>query len=229
MPRYNSKMQANYVQRLRFVFSKSGPTRYIGHLDVARALERALNRAKIPLAYTQGYNKRPRMQLAAALPLGFTSECEIADIWLMEAVAPEVAHEMMMSKMAPGIEIFEVMEIPLSDPAAQTLTTEAKYEVTILDPVDKAALQERIDDFMTAGLIERERRGKVYDLRELVLDLTLDETEGDALRLRMHLYLLPGRTGRPDEVLDALGLDPLAARIHRKEIILADEPIPMPG
>jgi radical SAM-linked protein len=221
-------MQANYVQRLRFIFSKSGPTRYIGHLDVARALERALNRAKIPLAYTQGYNKRPRMQLAGALPLGFTSDCEIADIWLMEAVEPAEAHEMMMSKMAPGIEIFEVTEIPLSDPATQTLTTEAKYDVTILDPENKADLQGRIDDFLAADIIERERRGKVYDLRELVLDLTLDETEDNALRMGMHLYLLPGKTGRPDEVLDALGLDPLAARIHRKAIILADEPIPVP-
>jgi hypothetical protein len=61
-----------------------------------------------------------------------------------------------------------------------------------------------------------------------VLDLTLDETEDNALRMGMHLYLLPGKTGRPDEVLDALGLDPLAARIHRKAIILADEPIPVP-
>ena len=221
-------MQANYVQRLRFVFSKIGPTRYISHLDVARALERALNRAKIPLAYTQGYNKRPRMQLAAALPLGFTSDCEIADIWLMEAVDPDIAHEMMMSKMAPGIEIFEVREISLSDPATQTLTAEAKYEAIILDQVDKSDLQDRIDDFMTAESIERERRGKVYDLRELVLDLTLVETADGAPRIDMHLYLLPGKTGRPDEVLDALGLDPLAARIHRQAIILADEPIPMP-
>lgn len=221
-------MQANYVQRLRFIFSKTGPTRYISHLDVARALERALNRAKIPLAYTQGYNKRPRMQLAAALPLGFTSECEIADIWLMEAVEPDLAQEMMMSKMAPGIEIFEVTEIPLSDPATQTLTAEARYEAIILDPVEKSDLESRIDAFMTAEVVERERRGKVYDLRELVLDLTLAETADEALRIDMHLYLLPGKTGRPDEVLDALELDPLAARIHRKAIVLADEPIPMP-
>ncbi len=221
-------MQANYVQRLRFIFSKTGPTRYISHLDVARALERALNRAKIPLAYTQGYNKRPRMQLAAALPLGFTSECEIADIWLMETLEPDVAHEMMMSKMAPGIEIFEVREIPLSAPATQTLTAEAKYEAIILDPIERSELQAQIEDFMAAESIERERRGKVYDLRELVLDLMLVEMANDTLRIDMHLYLLPGKTGRPDEVLDALGLDPLAARIHRKAIILADEPIPMP-
>ena len=84
-------MQANYVQRLRLEFAKTGPTRFIGHLDLAKALERSLNRAQIPLAYTQGYNPRPRMQLAAALPLGFTSECELADVWLLEAVDPEVA------------------------------------------------------------------------------------------------------------------------------------------
>ncbi len=62
-------MQANYVQRIRLVYSKLGNTRYIGHLDLARTLQRAINRARIPIAYTQGYNKRPRMQLADALPL----------------------------------------------------------------------------------------------------------------------------------------------------------------
>ena len=133
-----------------------------------------------------------------------------------------------MSKMAPGIEIFEVEEIPLSDPAAQTLTAEARYDAILLDPIDPAVLQSRIDDFLSADFVERERRGKVYDLRELVLDLALDELEDGALRINMHLYLLPGKTGRPDEVLDALGLDPLAARINRKAIILADEPVPMP-
>ncbi|MFZ0543910.1 MAG: TIGR03936 family radical SAM-associated protein [Candidatus Promineifilaceae bacterium] len=221
-------MQANYVQRLRFIFTKTGPTRYISHLDVARALERALNRAKIPLAYTQGYNKRPRMQLAAALPLGFTSDCEIADIWLMEAMEPDVAQVQMMTKMAPGITILNVEEIPLSDPATQTLTAEARYEAVLLDPYDKADLQTRIDAFLAADSLERERRGKEYDLRPLVLGLTLYETEDGALRIDMHLYLLPGKTGRPDEVLDALGLDPLAARIHRTAIILADEPVPIP-
>jgi radical SAM-linked protein len=221
-------MQANYVQRLRFIFSKTGPTRYIGHLDVARALERALNRAKIPIAYTQGYNKRPRMQLAGALPLGFTSECEIADIWLMEAMEPDVAQQQMMTRMAPGIEIFKVEEIPLSAPATQTLTIEARYEALILDPVHKADLQVRLVTFLSAESVERERRGKVYDLRPLVIDLKLLETEDNALRIDMLLHLLPGKTGRPDEVLDALGLDPLAARIHRKAIILADEPVTIP-
>ena len=66
-------MQTIVVQRLRMQFSKVGPTRFIGHLDLARTLERSSNRARLPMAYTLGFNKRMRLQLAPALPLGFTS------------------------------------------------------------------------------------------------------------------------------------------------------------
>ena len=76
------------VQRMRMTFTKEGTARYISHLDLARAVERALNRAGLPIAYTQGFNRRPRLSLAAALPLGYTSQAEIADVWLTEPVDP---------------------------------------------------------------------------------------------------------------------------------------------
>lgn len=215
-------MQANYVQRLRITFAKLGPTRFIGHLDLARALERSLNRAGIPLAYTQGYNPRPRMQLAAALPLGFTSECEIADIWLLERVEPQVACQAMIARMAPGIEIKDVMEADLAEPALQNRVTEAVYTAHITGDVDRDELLESIAQFTAAESIMRERKGKQYDLRPLVLQLGLIDDAGGAPNLEMRLSMLPGKTGRPDEVLSALGLDPLAARIHRRRLILAD-------
>ncbi|MCA9981214.1 MAG: TIGR03936 family radical SAM-associated protein, partial [Anaerolineales bacterium] len=99
---------ATYVQRLRVTFSKTGPTRFISHLDIARTWERALNRAKIPVTYSQGFNPRPKMQFATATPLGMTSECELMDVWLDEALDTAVAHEMMMQRMAPGIEVLAV-------------------------------------------------------------------------------------------------------------------------
>ena len=68
----------------------------------------------------------------------------------------------------------------------------------------------------------RERRGKEYDLRPLVLELGLEEDEDGRLLLAMRLLLQPGKTGRPDEVLDALGLDPLSVRVHRTRIVLED-------
>ena len=215
-------MQANYVQRLRLTFAKFGPTRFIGHLDLARALERSLNRAQVPLAYTQGYNPRPRMQLAAALPLGFTSECEIADIWLLEEVEPGAARKAMEARMAPGIEIKKVMQIDLAEPALQNRVEEAEYVAKLMVSVDRVNLATSVARFLAAESVVRERRGKQYDLRPLVLSLSLADGGPTSPELVMQVSMRPGRTGRPDEVLAALDLDPLAALIHRRRLILTD-------
>ena len=215
-------MQANYVQRLRMRFSKIGPTRYISHLDLARALERALNRARVPVSYTQGYNPRPRMQFASALPLGFTSEAELADIWLEEEMDPAEAREQIMSRMAPGILVHEVWEVPLDVPAMQASTEETAYFAVVDGLIDRSELRQRVDELLAAESIMRERRGKEYDLRPLILELKPEEDEEGRLLLAMRLLLQPGKTGRPDEVLDALGLDPLSVRVHRTNIVLED-------
>ncbi len=219
----NGGMNANYAQRLRLTFRKEGATRYIGHLDLARTLERSLNRAQIPMAYTQGFNKRPRMQLAAALPLGYLSECEMADIYLTERMEPEAAREQMMRRMAPGIEIWRVEEVDLQAPALQTLTAVTTFTALLLDPAEPAALQQRIDDLLAAETLIRQRRDKTYDLRPLIEDVTLTATEDGSTQIVMRLIMMPAKTGRPDEVLTALDLDPMAARITRTEIMLADE------
>lgn len=219
-------MQANYVQRLRLIFSKDGPARYISHLDLARTLERALNRAKIPVAYTQGFNRRPRMQMATALPLGYTSEYELADILLMEEMEPELARQQLMAKMAPGIVILRVEDVPISGPSLQSLTKSSTYEATPLDPVDFAELQVNVAAILTADTLEktRERRGKkkVYDLRPLILDLSATQDEAGQVHIYMNLCLEPSKTGRPDEVLETLGFDPLDLRIHRTSMVLLD-------
>lgn len=219
-------MQANYVQRLRLIFSKNGPARYISHLDLARTLERALNRAKIPVAYSQGFNRRPRMQMATALPLGYTSEYELADILLMEKMEPELARQQLMAKMAPGIVISQVEEVPIDSPSLQSVTQASTYVATLLDPVDFADLQVKVAALVAAEKLERERerRGKkkVYDLRPLILDLSATQDEDGQVHIQMNLCLEPSKTGRPDEVLQALGFDALDMRIHRTGMVLAE-------
>ena len=61
--------------------------RFTGHLDLHRAWERTFRRAGLPLAYSQGFNPHPRLNLASALPLGFTSEGEVIDVWLEQDLA----------------------------------------------------------------------------------------------------------------------------------------------
>ncbi len=218
-------MQANYVQRIRFVFSKKGPTRYIGHLDLARTLERSLNRARIPLAYTQGFNQRPRLQLATALPLGFTSDCEVADIWLLESVDPIKVKEALASKIAPGIHIQEMYEVDLGEAALQTQVRKATYQATPLEKNKIEDLDKRIDSLLVAEELIRERRGKEYDLRPLVKILQEEIDSEGRQTLVMTLMQQPAQTGRPDEVLAALAIDPSGFRFHRTELILADATI----
>lgn len=214
------------VQRLRLTFTKEGATRYIGHLDLARALERALNRAGLPVAYTQGFNRRPRLSLAAALPLGYTSAAEVGDVWLLEPVAPEAFHERLMARMAPGITITAVREVPLSSPSLQQSMAESRYEVGFLDPVDADHLRLAVAGVLNAETLPRTRQRKdgkrqVFDLRPLILEMAVDETD-EGPRLRLRLVQTATQTGRPDDVLAALGFDPLDARVHRVGLEFAE-------
>jgi len=222
-------MQANYVQRLRLTFSKMGPTRFIGHLDLSRTLERSFNRARIPIAYTQGFNRRPRMSLAAALPLGFTSEYELADIWLAEEMQPMVVQREMMRKMAPGIGVSQIESVPLSYASLQSVVTSATYMVTLQDGTNRAELHESVSRILDAkSLIQQRKRGKgkikENDLRPLIIDLKLDGQMNDPVRICMELCLGPSKSGRPDDVLSALSIEPYSALIHRTKITLS-EPI----
>ena len=216
------------VQRLRLTFSKNGPARFISHLDLARALERALNRAALPVAYTQGFNRRPRLSPAEALTLGYTSTAEVADVWLTEGVEPEVFRARLMARMAPGIAILDVSEAPLTAPSLQQQLAESVYEVELPEGVDVAGLRQAVAQVLAAGALVRQRhrpkdnRAQSFDLRPLILDLTLDEGESGAPRLRLRLVQSATRMGRPDDVLAALGLEPLDARIHRVGLHFAD-------
>ncbi|MCB0033418.1 MAG: TIGR03936 family radical SAM-associated protein [Anaerolineales bacterium] len=223
-------MQATYVQRLRITFSKTGPTRFIGHLDVARTWERALNRAKLPVTYSQGFNRRPKIQFATATPLGTTSSCELLDVWFDERLDPAEAQAKMMSRMAPGIAVVSVAEVPISGSALQVLTRETTYEATIAaDLISYDQLSERIEAMLAAEALPRERyvkrKRKQYDLRPLIIDLTAEPSieEEEASQLTMKLVLEPSKTGRPDEVLAEIGVDPLDVRVHRTEMVLAEE------
>ncbi len=215
------------VQRLRLTFGKGGPARYISHLDLARALERALNRAALPVAYTQGFNRRPRLSLASALPLGYTGEAELADVWLTETIAPDEFHRQLMTRMAPGIEVTAVAEAPLAAPSLQQSMAESVYLVRFPDPVEGAILESEVRAILAAESLMRSRtrpkgnQPQPFDLRPLILDLRMDHGPGEELRLLMRLVQTATRTGRPEDVLAALGLDPLEAWVHRVELRLS--------
>lgn len=217
-------MPPQYVQRLRLTYRKFGPTRFIGHLDVARTWERALNRTAVPVSYSQGFNRRPRMQFAAPLPLGYTSDVEMVDIWLRERLEPAVALDMIRARMAPGIEATAAQEVLLTGPSLPSLVQDATYLISFLAGEEPPAdLGPRVADFLAADSVWRTRQDKRYDLRPLVTAATVLARSGvDEPCLTVRVFLTPHKSGRPDEFVAALGLDPLAARYHRSALTLSE-------
>ena len=193
--------------------------RYTSHLDLQRTWERTIRRAGLPLSYSQGFNPRPKLNLAAALPLGITSECELLDIWLDEELAAGTVVEMLRSAAPPGIKIMEVSHVDMNSPKLPTQINSVCYQVTLLDHIPD--LKQKMSQLMNSESIMRERRGKNYNLRPLILAIQiLPQNLKEQAQFRVCLSSKPGATGRPDEVLLALNINPFSAVIHRTEIIL---------
>jgi radical SAM-linked protein len=207
--------------RIQITYSKTNHMRYTSHLDVQRTWERTLRRAHLPLTYSQGFNKRPKINLAAALPLGFTSSCEIVEFWINGILNISEIESMLQEAIPPGIEINKVAEIDPKMSKIPNLVKSADYNVELLDPVPD--LDDRITEIKTAKSLPRERRNKFYDLRPLIEEIKITLTHEGIQSLDMRLAARNGATGRPEEVLRTLAIDPNSARVHRKMLHLFSE------
>jgi radical SAM-linked protein len=201
--------------RIRITFSKLGALRYTGHLDLHRLWERAARRAELPLAYSQGFHPQPKLNIAAALPLGFSSRCEMLDMRLEHDISLDGLKERLQETLPTGIQLASIETVDDRAPALQTQVASAEYEVTLTGAVDGSDLKRRIDSVMESTSITRERRGKTYDLRPLIEALEL-LSEG---KIFMRLSAREGATGRPEEVLDMLGIAFEGTRIERTRLI----------
>ncbi len=204
-------------QRCRIYFSKTDQMRFTGHLDLILTWERTFRRAGLPLAYSEGFSPRPLMNMAAPLPLGYTSTGEIGDFWLSELVSPSEFHRVLDKSLPPGLLIQEITEIEdIFGPKLPALVTAASYSIIL--NAKHPGLSEKIASLINSERVIRDRKGKTYDLRPLIQKLESDKSS--PTKLQMTLAALPGATGRPDEILAALELPTTGTHICRTEIIL---------
>lgn len=218
--------QSSQKYRLRLTFAKKEQIKYISHLDLALAWERALRRAQIPLAYSQGFNPRPKMQVASGLPLGSTGQAEIIDIIVTEPVLPQDALNRIRLALPEGIALHQVEQIPLKDPTLQQMLRQAEYRVSVEIDISEATLKKRISALLAAERIiqtrQRRKKEEKFDLRPWLHALTLISIEDGEAQLSM--ILTAGQFGnlRPEAVLEALGLTGQWASIERVRLIFAE-------
>lgn len=211
------------TQRWRITFAKTEAMRFTSHLDLILTWERTFRRSGLPLAYSEGFNPRPVINLAAPLPLGFTSSGEIGDFWLTERMPAREFSGALRGALPPGLALLSMEEIPrLHGDKLPSLVQAAVYQIEL----DSAypGLPDRVRDVLGATKLPRVRKGRSYDLRPLILGLSLISPGGpESTAIKTKLALLPGATGRPEEVLSALDLPLPGARICREKIFLKPE------
>ena len=215
-------MNGPEVQRLRLVFAKQGGLRYISHLDLMRTWERALRRARLPVAHTQGFNPRPRLLFAAALAVGWIGRAEMADLFLEQRVDLRLAAPGLLAQLPPGLDVSSMCEVDVALPSLPAQVVAAEYRIELEPGLDLAELGERVGRLRAAPSLPRRRErpegARSYDLRPLVQELHSGVENGVPL-LWVRLQADGTATGRPDELVAALGLSQWLRSIDRTRIL----------
>lgn len=202
-----------------------------------RFWERALRRAELPVAYSEGFSPHAQLAMAAPLPVGTTSDAELMDVFMAESVAPKTLIQSLIPQLPEGLSIVSAEEVGMALPALQADVRFAEYEVRVAATRCERAVETEgwaveagadvasvVDRFLAAETIpwehKREDEMKSYDIRAQVEEIAIAAREEDALRLTLRLKNDSSGSGRPEQVMLALGL-PSPIRIHRTKLILA--------
>jgi radical SAM-linked protein len=200
--------------RARLRFSKVGMVRWTSHRDVARMWERAFRRVDLPLAYTQGFNPRPRVSFGLALPTGSESVAEYLDIELAPGTTTDI--EGLPARLTPalpdGLAVMAAVAVEDRAPSLQDDVASCTWTVEVRG-VGQPELGALLEQAMAAPslMVTRNRKGRESrdDVRPAVRSLCLDGTG-----LRCTLATQP-RGLRPSELLTALRPGLEEARVRR--------------
>ena len=197
------EQQAPPVQRLRIRYAKRGRLRFTSHRDFSRAFERAVFRARIPMAYSSGFNPHPRISYAGAAPTGSASEAEYLEIALAEVVDTEQVHAALAEALPAGLDVLTVVVSPGGSLADQLQGSHWRLDLAGVDPQAASAA---VETFLGTDKVLVERMTKKglreFDCRAAVVALSAG-SYADGSRLELVLrHTVPAV--RPDDVLTGL-------------------------
>lgn len=212
------------MNRLRVKFKRGQEVKFISHLDLIRLWQRALHRARIPLAYSEGFSPHPRISLAAPLPVGVTSQAELMDISTTKWVSPHFFTGAVSQQLPSGIEILQVHQIALNQPSLQSQVRYAEYKVEVETEKEPKEIESALISLLSTKHLpwqhQRDTGPRSYDLRALIDDLRLIDWHRPYCTVGMRLRCDSSGSGRPEQVTTALGFTHHPQLIHRTKLIL---------
>ena len=202
MTREQPKQAPPPVQRLRVRYAKRGRLRFTSHRDFSRAFERAVFRARLPMAYSSGFNPHPRISYAGAAPTGSASEAEYLELALAEVLDPAAVHVALDEAMPDGLDVVEVVVAPAT--GLTELLQASRWQLSL--PLPAIAAETAVAAFLAADEVLVQRMTKKglrdFDARGAVLSLVVvPDDPGSRLDLLLR-HVEP--MVRPDDVLRGL-------------------------
>ena len=213
------------MQRLRLKFSRGEELKFLSHLDLMRLWERALRRAELPIAYSEGFSPHPQIALAAPLSVGVTSQAELMDVFLSRWVPPQSFITQVSKQLPCGIDLLEAWPVGPKAPSLQSQIRFIEYKVEVEAEQEREEVELALQSFLSAKELPwhhfRDTGARYYDLRALVDRLWLIDCHDSLCVLGMRLRCDEMGAGRPEQVTKALGFSRHPESIHRTKLILS--------
>ena len=209
--------QAPVVQRIRLRYAKRGPLRFTSHRDFARTFERAVQRAGVPIAYSQGFTPHPKVSYASAAPTGVASEAEYLEIGLRARVDPAEVGRRLDAALSPGLDVLDAVEAGPGSLADRIDASRWRIELPGVVPDE---LRHAVVAFEAAAEVPVQRLTKqgwrTFDARGPVVLIRVEEPPSEVSDVPCAILDLVIRqvtpSVRPDDVLSGLrvvvGLEP---------------------
>lgn len=197
--------------KYRLEITKGEPIRYISHLDFASLMQRAICRAHLPAAYSEGFNPHMKIAFASALSVGSTSRSEFMDLELHKDLCQPEVFEKLSSTLPPGVKLLQVKQVDLRAKALMSIVDEGSYIITL--PLAK--LTDTLEQINTAIetlnhtdeiIIVRQtpKKRKEIEIKQYLATPLTFKADEDNLNLNLNIKITPTGTAKPHEFLLAL-------------------------
>ncbi len=211
------------MHRLRLKFSRGQQLKFLSHLDLMRLWERVFRRAGVGLAYSAGFSPHPRISLAAPLAVGITSKAELMDVFLNRRITPGDFVQKVSPQLPEGISIIEVQPVSLEAPSLQSRLRFAEYLVEVESQQGTEEVEGLLKSMLSLESLpwhhSRDTGERFYDLRPLLDDLWMVGNNNNRFKIGMRLRCDSSGSGRPEQIIKALGLMEYPSSIERTSLL----------
>lgn len=198
------------MSRVQLRLHKGDEVKYLSHLDLMRAFEYALRRARIPVAYSEGFNPRPKMSFGSAVGVGVTSDDERIILELAADMNPYELRECLNSRFPAGLRILDAEILPegVKSPIGGLNASRFRIELSCGEACDCSAVEDIVQQVLDSAEVRvmrtRDTGTKEVDIRPNLLGAEIKSCAGSAVVIEVSLKLGSAGGARPQDFVQAL-------------------------